>query len=385
MTAPLIYIVACEPSGDQLGAALMRALTAETHGNVRFAGLGGPLMIAQGLNSLFDVSDLALLGVFEVLPKAKMVLDRVKQTVADIERKQPQLLVTIDSWGFTGRIHQRLTKKSSPIPRVRYVAPQVWAWRPRRAKQLAKWIHHLFTLLPFEPPYFEKYGLPATWVGHPVLEAGLAGGDGAAFRKRYGIAPDKTVIGLFPGSRRSEVKRLLPIFKEALAHLAERYANLHIVAPTVNTVAHEVYTASRDWPIPVTVVMDTSERADAFAACNVALAASGTVSLELALANVPHVIAYKVNAASALAFRMLAKTRSVNLVNILVGHQAVPERLQGGCKADILADDLALLLRDDMRRVAQRVDFAAALSKLSPGDPPSRVAARALLKLLPSS
>lgn len=383
MTAPLIYIIACEPSGDQLGAALMRGLMAETHGNVRFAGLGGPQMIAQGLNSLFDISDLALIGVFEVLPKAKMVLDRVKQTVADIESKQPNLLVTIDSWGFTGRVHQRLAKKNSTIPRVRYVAPQVWAWRPRRAKQLAKWIHHLLTLLPFEPPYFEKWGLPATWVGHPVLEVGLAGGDSAAFRKRYGIAPDKTVVGLFPGSRRSEVKRLLPIFKEALAHLAERYPNLHIVAPTVSTVAHEVYTASRDWPIPVTVVMEAAERADAFAACSVALAASGTVSLELALAGVPHVIAYKINAASAVVVRMLAKTRSVNLVNILVGHQAVPERIQGSCKADILADDLALLLRDDMRRVAQRADFAAALSKLSPGDLPSRVAARTLLKLLP--
>ena len=165
MTAPLIYIIACEPSGDQLGAALMRGLMAETHGNVCFAGLGGPQMIAQGFHSLFDISDLALIGVFEVLPKAKMVLDRVKQTVTDIENKQPNLLVTIDSWGFTGRVHQRLAKKNSTIPRVRYVAPQVWAWRPRRAKQLAKWIHHLLTLLPFEPPYFEKYGLPATWVG----------------------------------------------------------------------------------------------------------------------------------------------------------------------------------------------------------------------------
>ncbi len=384
MTGPLIYIVASEPSGDQLGAALMKALRAESHDQVRFAGLGGPLMVAAGLDTLFDVNDLALLGVFEVLPKARMVLKRVKQTVADIEAKQPQLLVTIDSWGFTGRIHQRLTKKNSPIRRVRYVAPQVWAWRPKRARQLARWIHHLLTLLPFEPPYFERYGLPATWVGHPVLEAGLAGGDGAAFRKRQGIASDRTVVGLFPGSRRSEVKKLLPIFKDALEHLADRYPNLHIVAPTVSTVAHEVYTASRDWKVPVTVVMENADRADAFAACEVALAASGTVSLELALAGVPHVIAYKVSPASALAFRMLAKTRSVNLVNILVGHEAVSERLQGRCKADILADDLALLLRDETRRVAQRADFAAALSKLSPGDSPSRVAARTLLSLLPS-
>lgn len=386
MTGPLIYLIACEPSGDQLGAALMGALQEQTGGQVRFAGIGGPLMAAAGLTSLFDARDLALLGVFEVLPKARMVLRRVKQALADIETKRPDILVTIDSWGFTGRIHERLTKKGSAIPRVRYVAPQVWAWRPGRAKQLTPWIHHLLTLLPFEPPYFTKYGLPATWVGHPVLEGGFAHGDGAAFRKRHGIAMDKRVVGVLPGSRRSEVKRLLPVFKEAVARLAERHPDVHVVMPTVDTVAHEVYTSSGGWAAPVTVVMDPDQRRDAFAACDCAMAASGTVSLELALAGVPHVIAYKVNKLSALAFRMLSKTRHVNLINILVGHEAVPERLQGKCKPDVIADDLTLLMRDEMRRVAQRADFSAALSKLSPGgERPSRRAAQVILSLIPKS
>ncbi len=381
--SPLIYLIACEPSGDQLGALLMTALREESNGQVRFAGVGGPLMSAAGLQSLFDVRDLALLGVFEVLPKARMVFRRVKETLADIERKQPDILVTIDSWGFTGRIHERLAWEESPIPRVRYVAPQVWAWRPSRAKQLARWINHLLTLLPFEPPYFTQYGLPATWVGHPVIETGFAHGDGRAFRKRHDIAEDRCVLGVLPGSRPSEVKRLLPIFKATVARLVQRYPNLHVVVPTVDTVAHDVYTGSGDWAAPVTVVMDPSERREAFAAFDGALAASGTVSLELALAAVPHVIAYRVNPVSALAFRMLTKTRFVNLVNILVGHEAVPERLQGKCRPEVLADDIGLLLRDEMRRVAQRADFSAALSKLSPGkDRPSRRAAQTILSLI---
>ncbi len=380
---PLVYLIACEPSGDQLGAMLMAALNEETGGQVRFAGLGGPLMIARGLQGLFDVRELALIGIFEVLPKAHMVLKRVKTTLADIDLKQPDILVTIDSWGFTGRIHERLSKRQSPIPRVRYVAPQVWAWRPSRAKQLARWINHLLTLLPFEPPYFTKYGLPATWVGHPVMESGFGHGDGPAFRKRHGIAADRRVIGILPGSRRSEVTRLLPVFKETIARLAARYPDLHVVMPTVNTVAHEVYAAANDWGVPVTVVMESDQRRDAFAAFDVALAASGTVSLELALAGVPHVIAYKVNKLSYAVLKMFVRTRFANLVNILVEHEAVPERLQGKCRPEVLADDLTLLMRDEMRRVAQRADFSAALSKLLPGgERPSRRAAQTILSLL---
>jgi lipid-A-disaccharide synthase len=386
MTPPLIYIIACEPSGDQLGALLMGALGEETGGQVRFAGVGGPMMEARGLNSLFDVRDLALIGVFEVLPKARMVLSRVRTTIADIERQSPDILLTIDSWGFTGRVHERLTKKASQVPRVRCVAPQVWAWRPGRAKQLARWINHLLTLLPFEPPYFTKYGLPATWIGHPVLESGFGMGDGADFRKRHEIPADATVIGILPGSRRSEVSRLLPIFKETVALLAARYPKLHVVMPTVSTVAHEVHGAVHDWPAAVTVVMDEDQRRDAFASFDVALAASGTVSLELALARVPHVIAYRAHALTAFLLRLFIKTRHVNLVNILVGHEAVPERLQGACRADVLADDISVLLRDEMRRVAQRADFVAALSKLSPGgERPSRRGAKAVLALIRKS
>lgn len=383
---PLIYLIACEASGDQIGGLLMAALRTACLDKVRFAGIGGATMQAAGLESLFDTKELALLGVFEVLPKARMVLKRVKQTVADIEARQPDILVTIDSWGFTGRVHERLTRKKSSIPRVRYVAPQVWAWRPGRAKQLAKWIDHLLTLLPFEPPFFTRFGLPATWVGHPVIESGWSRGDGYRFRKLHNITAEKRVIGILPGSRKSEVGRLLPVFKQTVALLKHRYPDLHVVVPTVDTVAHEVYTAVREWGVPVTVVMEPGARPDAFAACEAAIAASGTVSLELALAGVPHIVAYKANALSVFAFRMLTKLRHVNLVNILVGHEAVPERLQSKCRPDILADDIAILMRDELRRTAQSADFAAALSKLTPeGTRPSRRAAEVILGLIKKS
>lgn len=382
-SGPLVYIVACEASGDQIGALLIQALREMTHGRVRFAGLGGHLMAQEGLESLFDVRELALLGVFEVIPKARRVLRRVTETVADIEAKCPDILITIDSWGFTGRVHERLTKRKNPILRVRYVAPQVWAWRPKRAKQLSKWIHHLLTLLPFEPAFFTVHGLPATWVGHPVVEIGFERGNGARFRRLHEISPKTKVVGILPGSRRSEVARLLPVFKETIVLLAHRYPDMRVVIPTVPAVAAEVAQAYGNWPVPVVIVEESRGRIDAFAAFDVALAASGTVSLELAKASVPHVIAYRVNRLTAAVFRLMTKLRRVNLINILLDHEAVPERLQNKCRADILAEDLNVLLRDEPRRTAQRADFAAALSQLSPGgERPSQRAARTVLELM---
>ncbi len=380
----LVYIVACEASGDQIGALLMEALKSETKGSIGFAGIGGPRMCAVGLNRLFDPKELALLGIFEVLPKARLVLGRVATTIADIETKQPDILVTIDSWGFTGRIHQRLARRRSVIPRVRYAAPQVWAWRPGRAKQLSRWVHHLLALLPFEPQYFTRHGLPTTWVGHPVVEGEFEKGDGQQFRRRHGIGVAQTVVGVLPGSRRGEVTRLLPIFADTVMRLARQNQNLHVILPTVAAVAELVLAASTNWPANgVTVVTDDKERRGAFAALDVALAASGTVSLELAAARVPHVIAYRVNSLSALAFRYLAKTSRVNLVNIILDRDVIPERLQGECRADILADDLSSLLESEQLRATQCADFTAALRQLAPpGTQPSQRAANVILSLI---
>jgi lipid-A-disaccharide synthase len=358
----------------------MGALRRETEGQVHFAGIGGARMGDIGFKSLFDPRELALLGIFEVLPAYRRVLARVEETLSDITGRNPDVIVTIDSWGFTGRIHRRLSAAGSRVPRMRYVAPQVWAWRPGRARQLAQWIDHLMTLFPFEPPYFTPHGLRTTWVGHPVLESGADRGDGAAFRARHGLPAGQFLLAMLPGSRRGEVERLLPVFRRAAAILAERHGGLTIVIPTVAPVADAVRAAVADWPMPVAVV-DHTEAFDAFAASRAALCASGTVSLELAVARVPHVVAYRVNRLSAAAFRMLARTKYVNLINILLDRPAVPELLQEDCTPEILASAVSPLLYVDRAREEQQVAFREAVGQLAPaGQSPSQLAARTVLQ-----
>ncbi|HEX4194425.1 MAG TPA: lipid-A-disaccharide synthase, partial [Stellaceae bacterium] len=199
---PLIYIVAGEPSGDLLGGRLMRALKERMGGQVRFAGIGGETMAAQGLASRVALSELAVMGVLEVLPAARRIFRRVAETVEDIERQKPVALVTIDSSGFTWRIAQRLRKAGSTLPMIHYVAPMVWAWRGGRAKRMARWYDHLMALLPFEPPYFTAVGLSCGYVGHSVVESGADGGDGPAFRRRHAIPDDAKLLSMLPGSRR---------------------------------------------------------------------------------------------------------------------------------------------------------------------------------------
>ncbi len=380
--APLIYLVACEPSADALGAQLMEALRVETEGRARFMGIGGARMTAAGLQSLFDPRELVLLGIFEVVPAYRRVLARVREAIDDITARNPDLLVTIDSWGFTGRIHERLAKAGNLIPRVRYVAPQVWAWRPGRAKQLSRWINHLLTLFPFEPPYFTPHGLATTWVGHPVVESASGRGDAGAFRMRHQIAPEATILSVLPGSRPGEVKRLLPVFRRTVELLAKQHSGLTTVIPTVGTVAELVRDGTSDWPCPLVIVNET-EVYDAFAASRAALAASGTVSLELAMASVPHVIAYRVSALSAFVFRRLRKTRFANLVNVLLDRLAVPELLQEDCNPKSLAAAISQILLPGTVAETQRADFKEALAKLVPPDgSPSRLAARTVLKLI---
>lgn len=385
-SGPLIYLLALEPSGDVLGAKLMTALSAATQGEARFAGIGGEGMAGQGLKTLFKPDELAILGIFEVIPKAGVVFRRVREVLADIERLRPDILVTIDSWGFTGRVHKALSKRGSSIKRLRYVAPQVWAWRPGRAKQLAQWIDHLLTLFPFEPPYFEKYGLESTWVGHPVVEISERAQDGARFRSKYGLAPDAPLLAVLPGSRTSEVESLSPIFGEAVRRLAERFSTLEVVIPTIPSVEADVRRWAQSLPVPGYVVVEEIERQDAVAASSAALAASGTITLELAISKIPHVIAYKVNPVSAFVFRRLAKTRYVNLINVLLDQEVVPEFLQQECRADLLAEAVAELLSVGSRRQDQLAAFDDAICQLQPSDvPPSQMAAQAILDVLKSS
>ena len=374
---PLIFLIAGEPSGDALGAGLMVALKAR--GVVSFAGIGGPLMAAQGLTSLFPMKELTVMGLAEVLPLIPALLRRISGTVAEIRVLGPAALVTIDSPGFNFRVARRL--KGAGIPLVHYVAPTVWAWKPGRARKIAKFLDHLLAILPFEPPYFEAVGLPCTFVGHPVLESGAGDGDGPGFRRRHGIAPEAPLIVALPGSRGSETGQLLPIFGQALALLEGRYPGLGAVVPTTEALREEVEAAVRNWPVPGLV--PRRGKFDAFAAADAALAASGTVSLELAMARTPAVIAYKMNPLSAFLAKRLVRVEFASLVNLILDRQAVPEFIQENCRPEPLADALDGLLGDEEARLAQARAAGDVLGRLGQDGPsPSYRAAGVVLDLI---
>jgi len=382
-----VALLAGEPSGDVLGASLMRALRSETGDKVEFLGTGGALMQAEGLQSLFPIADMAIMGVVELLPKARFLLGRIDQAAKFLLAEQPDVAVTIDSPGYTRRVMQRVPGRSFPI--VHYVAPTVWAWRPGRARRLARLCNHLLALLPFEPPYFEVVGLPTTFVGHPAVETlaaarkaeAAAEADGRGFRQRHGIGADARLLVLMPGSRRGEVTKLMPVFTEALALLKNQGQQLHLLIPTVETVSELVRAAAPSLPFPATVLDTAPERYAAMLAGEVALAASGTATLELGLANTPTVLAYKVNPISAAIMRRFIKIPYVGLVNILQQREIMPEFLQENCTADKIAAALLPLLTDPAARQRQVDGCAAVATQLGADDPvpPAHRAARAVL------
>ena len=378
-TGPLIFLIAGEPSGDQLGARLMAEIKAETNGQVRFEGVGGERMRSEGLESLFPMSDLSVMGLAEVLPHLARILGRMRQTVAAARAARPDAVVTIDSPSFTLRVMRKLA--GIGCPRIHYVAPQVWAWKPWRAKTMAGYLDHLLALLPFEPPIFDRHGLTTSFVGHPVVETAGRTFDADGFRRAQAIPAGAPLICLLPGSRNSEVKRLLPVFEETVALLAERLPDLHVVLPTVAGVESRVRETTRAWPVPVAVVTGAENRYAAFAASHAAIAASGTVAVELAVAQVPAVIAYRVNRLTAFLARRLIRVRYVSLPNLVMDRSIQPEMLQEDCTPTKLADALQPLLDDTDRRAAYVAACQEAAQALGAfGEAPSRKAARIVLR-----
>lgn len=381
--SPLIFLIAGEPSGDVLGGRLMAALKAETGGQVRFAGIGGPRMIAEGLESLFPMEELALFGLAELLPKLPNLLRRIKQSWQTIVALNPDAVVTIDAPDFCFRVARKVKKAAPSIPLIHYVAPTVWAWRPKRAAKVAKFLDHLLALLPFEPPYFEREGLACTFVGHPIVESGADNGDPDRFRQQHGLTTDTRLVTILPGSRRSEVTALLPDFKAALEILAPRLPRMVAVVPTVPQVAALVREAVESWPLPTVVVEGDQAKYDAFAASEAALAASGTVALELALARLPAVIAYRIHPLTYKLYRRLIKVQYANLVNLMLGHMLVPELLQDECRPSRLAEALGRLLDDPAARQEQIEGVAEVSGWLGQGDvSPSRRAAEVVLRIV---
>lgn len=370
---PLIYLIAGEQSGDILGARLMDALP-----GIEFAGIGGQAMAERGLGSLFPMRELALMGLLEVLPRLRQLSRRLDQTVADITARRPDVVVTIDSPGFTLRVLRRIAPLG--IPRAHYVAPQVWAWKESRVKHYPGLWDRLLCLLPFEPAFFARHNLPASFVGHPVLESGADQGDATRFRARHGLPSDARILTVMPGSRRTETQRLLPILGATLRRLS---VPVTPVVPLAGPVAESVRAGTRDWPIQPILIAETEDKHDAFAASSAALTKSGTSTLELALAGVPMLVTYRVNPLSAVIARRLVKVRYASLLNLLVDRPVVPELLQDDCQPDRLAPALDRLLTDPAAAQAQREAFKVPLGMLRPPEgTPSRAAAAVVLDLL---
>jgi lipid-A-disaccharide synthase len=380
----LLYLVAGEASGDMLGARLIAALR-RRRPDLRFAGVGGDRMAEQGFRSLFPMRELALMGFLEVLPNLRRLAGRLNETGADIAARQPALVVTIDSPGFTLRVAARAKAQGFRV--VHYVAPQVWAWRPGRARKIARQADRILALLPFEAPFFEQAGIPVSFVGHSILESGADQGNAARFRTRHGLTPGERVVLVMPGSRRSEVSRLLPVFGETLRRTEAQLPGLRPVLPLAGPVEDSVRAMAASWhPAPI-LVRDVAEKYDAFAAAReshgAGLIKSGTSSLEVALAGVPMVVGYKVNPISAAIARRLIQVRFVSIVNLLADAAVIPEYLQERCTPEALSAELVRLLTDHEASARQRAGFAAVMQRLRPdGLLPSEAAAAAVLSML---
>lgn len=376
-------LIAGEPSGDILGARLISALIDELDGAVKFSGVGGENMMAQGLRSLFPMDELSVMGFAEVVPRIPMLLRRIRETVRAVISAKPDVLITIDSPGFALRVAGRL--KGQGIPLVHYVAPQVWAWRPGRAKKIARTFDRLLALLPFEPPYFEREGLACDFVGHSVIEDVMEVEEARKrrddFRETYGISADAPLLMVLPGSRKSEVDRMLSIFLEAANLASLRIPGLSVVVPTLPQIEERVRGRIEGAKIPITVVATHDEKLSAFAAADAALAASGTVSLELAAAQVPTLIAYKLNPISAWIGRRVVQVPWITLSNIILNQPLITEEIQEKCRPDRLAEGIFSLLTDGKMRARQRRGSSEVLRKLGFGDgiPPSYRAARAVI------
>ena len=381
-----LYLIAGEPSGDKLGAALMAGLK-ELSDGVVFHGVGGPLMQAEGLRSLFAMNELSVMGIAEVLPKYRHLKRRIKQCAQDVLARQPDVLITIDSPDFCLRVARRVKEKSD-IRTVHYVAPSVWAWRAGRARAMARFIDQVLALLPFEPPYMEAAGMRCDFVGHPVAaEPIVTEAQAQDFRSANSLG-ESPVIVVLPGSRRTEVMRLAPIFGAALRQVLSAHPKARVVVPAAEPVASTVLAVTENWPgrplvldpRPITAAEAEMRKARALAAAQVALAASGTVSLELSAAATPMVIAYDMNWLSWQIMSRMATVDTVTLVNLVTGSRAVPEFLGPACKAERIAAALNALIDDGAKRQAQFEAMAQTMQALGRGaEPPGVRAARAVL------
>lgn len=378
-----IALVAGEPSGDQLGFKLMRALREQSEGGVEFLGVGGDAMTAEGLASLFPLTDVAVMGLLPVIKRLPTLIDRIRRAAAAIVAARPDALVIIDSPDFTHRVARKVRRALPDLPVIDYVSPSVWAWRPGRARAMRAYVDCVLALLPFEPEAHQRLGGPrCVYVGHPLIErlGELRPNETEACRR--GETPP--LVLALPGSRRSVIARLMADFGAALAVAERETGPFEVVLPTLPHVEDDVRRLAALWPRPPRVVVGEAEKFAAFRSARAALAASGTVTLELALAGVPLVGAYKVSALEAPLRPLIKLPFSVLLPNLALGGAAIPEFLQGDCRPDALAPALAALVGEGPARAAQiaALEKLDARMRLADGRSPSAHAAAAVLETI---
>lgn len=357
-----VFIIAGEPSGDKLGGALMAGL--KSLDSMEFAGVGGQMMHAEGLQSLFPMEDLAVMGLLEVLPKIPKLLRRIKMTVDAAKAFKPDVLITIDSPDFCLRVAGKLRAENPGLKTVHYVAPSVWAWRPERAEKMAQHVDHVLALLPFEPDYMIKEGMSCDFVGHPlVAETQPTAQEISSLAHELGVdAHGEKLVCLLPGSRKGEIQRMLPIYKKVADRIQNSLVNVRFVMPLAPSVAPLVRQMTQSWATQP-VLLDPKGHAPevaehrkrtAFHLCHGALATSGTVALELAFAECPMVVAYKANYLTTRMVKKLAQIDTANLINIVTDSRVIPEFLFENCTPDKITPALAKLLDDPTTHAAQR-------------------------------
>jgi len=379
-----IFLLAGEHSGDQLGFKLMRALREAAEGAIVFQGVGGERMEAEGLKSIFPLSDIAVMGFAPVIARLPLILRRLNETVAAIIAERPDGLIIIDSPDFTHRVARRARRALADLPIIDYVSPSVWAWRPGRARAMRAYVNEVLALLPFEPGAYQRLGgPPCDYVGHPLVERLAELRPNAEERARRAASPP--LILVMPGSRRAIVKRLIDDFGVVLALLRERIGPIEPVLPTVPHLEALVRKRVAGWATPPRLIVAEGEKLAAFRSARVGLVASGTATLELALAGVPMIGAYKVSRLEEQVKHFLT-TPSILLPNLILGERAIPEILQRECTPARLARLVEELVRDGSEREAQ-VNALARLDRLmqlGDGETPSRRAARIALETIRS-
>lgn len=380
---PKIVIIAGEHSGDILGGKLMAAINASRNGRVRYFGVGGATMAAQGLVSQFPMEEVAVMGIGAIMRQLPRIVTRVYQSVDSAIASEPDVVVIIDAPEFTHPIAKRIRRKAPHIPIVNYVSPSVWAWRPWRARKMSRYIDHVLALLPFEPDAHQSLGgPPCDYVGHPLAERlpWIKALDVEPLRERLGLQKDRPVVVVLPGSRSSEVSRLIGPFGETMAVLAKQGLEPQVIVPVVEARRQMIEDAIHHWPWRPHIVSGEEDKFRSFRLADAALAASGTVTLELAVAGTPMVVGYRLGRITAAAVRPMIKARSAVLANLVLNENAFPEFIQEDCQPEAMAKALALLLSDRAQRQGQLQALARIPEALAvPGPSPSQAAAEIVL------